>query len=156
LTAIRDDASAPWEPRVKLSEQTVKISTPGVLQVRRYRTGSESIADAIFDTNIGVPDEAVIVDPLDMTRRKHIPRDAQHEDLLVPIFRAGRRVYDMPEIRASRQRAFDQLATFHPGIKRFVNPHRYPVGLEQRLHDLRTELILKARRFKNEPEDRPR
>ena len=156
LTAIRDDASAPWEPRVKLSEQTVKISTPGVLQVRRYRAaaGSDSIADAIFDANIGVSDETVIVDPLDMTRRKHIPRDAPHEDLLVPIFRAGRRVYDVPDIRASRQRAFDQLATFHPGIKRFVNPHRYPVGLEQKLHDRRTELILNARGRKNAGEER--
>jgi nicotinate phosphoribosyltransferase len=151
LTAIRDSATAPWRPRVKLSEQTVKISTPGVLQVRRYRAGSESIGDAIFDANIGMPQDGVIVDPLDMTRRKHIPRDATHEDLLVPIFRGGRRVYDMPDIRASRQRAFDQLDTFHPGIKRFVNPHRYPVGLEQKLHDQRTELILKARGLKTQP-----
>jgi nicotinic acid phosphoribosyltransferase len=38
-----------------------------------------------------------------------------------------------------------QLALFHPGIKRLVNPHAYPVGLEQQLFDLETRLILEAR-----------
>jgi hypothetical protein len=33
----------------------------------------------------------------------------------------------------------------HAGIKRLVNPHRYPVGLEQRLHELKTALVLAAR-----------
>jgi nicotinate phosphoribosyltransferase len=33
----------------------------------------------------------------------------------------------------------------HPGIKRFVNPHQYAAGLELGLHDLKTQLVLKAR-----------
>jgi nicotinate phosphoribosyltransferase len=44
-----------------------------------------------------------------------------------------------------QQRTREQLSKVHPGIKRFVNPHQYPVGLERRLHELRTELILRAR-----------
>ncbi len=39
-----------------------------------------------------------------------------------------------------------QLASFHSGVKRFVNPHRYPVGLERGLQDLKLRLILEARR----------
>ena len=31
------------------------------------------------------------------------------------------------------------------GVKRFVNPHTYPVGLEKSLHQLKTELIIKLR-----------
>ena len=38
-----------------------------------------------------------------------------------------------------------QLGAFHGGIKRFVNPHQYPVGLERSLHELKTRLILEAR-----------
>jgi nicotinate phosphoribosyltransferase len=38
-----------------------------------------------------------------------------------------------------------QLQRLHAGVKRFVNPHRYPVGLERRLADLRVELTLAAR-----------
>jgi nicotinate phosphoribosyltransferase len=86
-----------------------------------------------------------MVDPLDMTRRKAIPPDATGEDLLVPVFHQGKRVYDPPGLEAIRRRVTEQLAHFHGGVKRFVNPHRYPVGLEQGYFDLKTRLILEAR-----------
>jgi hypothetical protein len=54
-------------------------------------------------------------------------------------------VYDPPALADVRRRAADQLARFHPGVRRFLNPHQYPVGLERRLHDLKTKLILEAR-----------
>ena len=54
-------------------------------------------------------------------------------------------MYDVPELKDVRQRAQDQLNGFHAGVKRFVNPHQYPVGLEKQLFDLKTDLILKAR-----------
>ena len=38
------------------------------------------------------------------------------------------------------------IAGFHAGVKRLANPHQYPVGLEQRLHERRTELVMRARR----------
>jgi nicotinate phosphoribosyltransferase len=44
-----------------------------------------------------------------------------------------------------RARTEAQLATFHAGVKRFVNPHAYPVGLERGLHEMKTRLILEAR-----------
>lgn len=47
----------------------------------------------------------------------------------------------------SRSRVQQQLGLFHTGIKRFVNPHLYPVGLELELHERKTNLILKARGF---------
>ena len=152
LSAQRDGRGR-WQYKLKLSEQAAKISTPGVLQVRRYRSpaGGEYIADAIYDEELGLADPATIVDPLDPTRRRLIEPDAAHEDLLVPVFRAGKLVYDIPTLDAVRARAQQQLAGFHAGIKRFVNPHQYPVGLERRLHDLKTELILKARGFAEEP-----
>lgn len=149
LTAIRDGAG-PWQHKIKLSEQTAKISIPGVLQVRRFIHRGECIADAIYDTTLGIPDDGcTLVDPGDMTRRKHIASRADHHDLLVPVLRAGRQVYDMPGIEQSRQRTYDQLAMFHAGIKRFVNPHQYPVGLAKNLFDLRTDLILQARGVTN-------
>jgi len=149
LSAIQDSQGR-WQYKIKLSEQTAKVSIPGILQSRRFRAGGEFVADAIYDTaSIGIGNSGkggtTIVDPMDMTRRKRIPPGTEYEDLLVPVLRGGRRVYDPPPITASRQRTFEQLAMFHAGIKRFVNPHQYPVGLERRLFDLRTELILKAR-----------
>jgi nicotinate phosphoribosyltransferase len=144
LSAIRDAAGA-WQHKIKLSEQTVKVSIPGVLQVRRFVQRNEFIGDAIFDTLLQLPEEFTIIDPHDMTRRKRFGKGTQSQDLLVPIFRGGKLVYNEPTIQQSRQRTYDQLAMFHGGVKRAINPHQYPVGLEKTLFDLRTELILKAR-----------
>jgi nicotinate phosphoribosyltransferase len=144
LSAIRTKQGG-WEYKVKLSEQAVKITTPGILQVRRYFRDGEAMADMIYDTQAPVPKEAVVVDPLDFSRRKTIQGDTRHEDLLTPIFRNGRCVYDVPPLAASRERTAKQLVLFHAGVKRFVNPHQYPVGLERGLHDLKTRLVLEAR-----------
>ncbi|MBN2369448.1 MAG: nicotinate phosphoribosyltransferase [Vicinamibacteria bacterium] len=134
-----------WRPKIKLSEQAVKTSNPGVLQVRRY-VGSEGfVADVIYDETLGIEHGRTMIDPLDSTRRKKLPPAPGYADLLVPIFRSGRVVYQSPEIHAIRERARSQMSLLHSGVKRFVNPHRYPVGLEERLHEMKTRLILEAR-----------
>ena len=138
LSALRPQGGQ-WQYRIKISEQAIKTSNPGMLQVRRFED-----ADMIFDV-LGGPPSHVIVDPLDLTRRRALPRDAAYEDLLVPIFRGGQRVYEMPNIAEIRARRAAQLDRFHPGVKRFINPHKYPVGLEKTLFDLKTRLILEAR-----------
>jgi nicotinate phosphoribosyltransferase len=145
LGAVRASRDAPWLPRLKVSEQIEKTTIPGVLQVRRFSHGNEFSADAIFDEGTGIPSPALIVDPADPLRRREIPADAPGEDLLVPIFRGGRRVYAPPPLAEVRARTGAQLARFHPGVKRFMNPHRFPVGLEKRLHELRAKLVLEAR-----------
>jgi nicotinate phosphoribosyltransferase len=145
LAAVREPGGD-WEYRIKLSEQAVKVSNPGILDVRRYTDEQGGLlADMIYDVHQGAAPDAAMIDPLDVTRRRVTPRGAAAADVLVPIFRAGRRVYDVPtldEVRAHTQR---QLATLPAGLKRFVNPHIYPVGLEAGLFDLKTQLILQAR-----------
>ncbi len=142
LSAVRNPGEA-WRPKVKLSEQTIKVSTPGVLNVRRFEQDGEAAGDMIWDEGDVVTNE--IVDPLDLTRRKHFGAGMTATDLLVPVYRGGKCVYEAPELPAIRARAVDQMGRFHPGIKRFVNPHRYPVGLEQQLFDRKTRLVLEAR-----------
>lgn len=144
LSAIRDGEGR-WRYTLKLSEQAAKISTPGIQQIRRFRLNGEFVADMIYNEETG-DGENMIVDPNDMTRSKKLPVDAEIEDLLVPIFREGQQVYEEPGIALMRDRTREQLAGFHSGIKRFLNPHLYPVGLEPALHRLKTDLILKARR----------
>ena len=138
LTALKPHGGA-WQYRVKISEQAVKTSTPGVLQVRRFPD-----ADMILDELTPEPTRT-IVDPLDLTRRRTVAADAPFDDLLVPIFRGGRCVYALPSIEEIRARRTAQLARFHDGVKRFVNPHQYPVGLEAKLFDLKTRLIFEER-----------
>jgi nicotinate phosphoribosyltransferase len=144
LAAVRHPGR-PWNYRVKLSEQAVKVSNPGIQQVRRMKRDGEFIADVIYDEELGIEDGCSLVDPMDATRQKLVPKGTPWEDLLVPVFQNGKRVYDLPSLTVSRARTLEQLAGFNPGVKRLTNPHQYPVGLERKLHGLKTALVLKAR-----------
>jgi nicotinate phosphoribosyltransferase len=70
------------------------------------------------------------------------------EDLLVPIFEKGKLIYALPTIQAIKDRVAIQLSRFHAGIKRFANPHSYPVGLEKTLSDDKYDLIMRLRQQK--------
>ena len=144
LAAVRRPGEG-WRHKIKLSEQGLKTSTPGLLQVRRYRHEGEFVGDAIWDEIHGEGEVGTLVDPLDMTRRKTIPAGSEHQDLLQPVFSGGERVGELPDLEAARAYAKQQLGLFHDGVKRFTHPHAYPVGLEPGLHDLKTRLILEAR-----------
>jgi len=145
LSAIRRPGED-WRHKVKLSEQSIKTSTPGILQVRRFRYDGQFMADMIFDElKPPAAGEATIVDMKDPTRRRIVPAGTHSEDLLTPIFRGGQCVYKGPALVDIRRHAQEQLTAFHNGVKRFLNPHEYPAGLEKGLHDLKTDLILSAR-----------
>jgi nicotinate phosphoribosyltransferase len=150
LGALRDPEGN-WQYRIKVSEQAVKTNNPGSLQVRRYYTeDGRAMADAIYEEGLGIGDAAKIVDPKDHTRRKRIAAGTPYEDLLIPVLRDGRIMCDMPSVHDIRRRVQEQLGRFDPTTRRLVNPHEYPVGLERRLFELKTRLMLQARGM---PED---
>ena len=64
----------------------------------------------------------------------------------VPVFRGGVRAYSPPAIGEALRRAGAQLAGLHGGVKRLMNPHQYPAGLERALFDLKSDPIMAARR----------
>ncbi len=143
LSAVREPGGA-WEPRIKVSEQTAKVTIPGMLQVRRFVRDGVFAGDMIF-SELQRPDtDCVMVDPEDATRRKAFC-DEHAEDLLVPVMRGGNLTLMLPALEDVRARTVTQLASVDASVKRFLNPHGYPVGMELGLHELRTRLILKAR-----------
>lgn len=145
LGAIRNEAGQ-WEPKIKLSEQAIKVSNPGIQQVRRFTLDGEFRGDAIFDEEHGCPTPTEIVHPSDPQRSKQMPADATHEDLLRPLYRAGKLVSaqqpTLPEIQA---RCREQLTHLHPTIKRLQNPHAYPAGVELTLYQRKLAMIAQAR-----------
>ncbi len=144
LSAVKG-ASGRWEYKIKISEQLAKVTVPGVLQVRRYIRDDEYIADAIYDLQLGIGEPCVIIDPSDLTRKKRIQEGLDYQELLVPVFRKGRLVYKVPSAKEAREHCQRELGRFHPSIKRRINPHQYPAGLEKRLHELRTWLITEVK-----------
>lgn len=138
LSAIKDNG---WKYKIKISERITNISNPGILQVRRYYAEKENIADVIYNEGTDLENGCTIVDPFDITRQKQIEKNTKYRDLLIPIFKKGKQVYKEPGIKEIRQSTIENLNRFHEGIKRFVNPHQYPVGIEQSLNELKTKLI---------------
>jgi len=147
LGAIRD-AQGRWQYRIKLSEQTIKVSNPGILQVRRYHDASEHLGDMIYDqeSKLAPAGGALMIDPADPNRRKEFAPHTAASDLLVPIFRNGKPVYEQPSLEEIRQRVQNELECTPISVKRFDNPHIYPVGLEESLHQFKTTMIQSARK----------
>jgi nicotinate phosphoribosyltransferase len=148
LGAIRDSAGV-WQRKLKLSEQSAKTTIPGVLQVRRFQADRLLVGDMIHDETCGVDDRGVIVDVRDGNRRKRIPPDAIGEDLLVPVMRhgepAGAFAAHQETLDVARSRAQRELGRLHPSVRRLLNPHEYPVGIDVGLHELRDQMIREAR-----------
>ena len=147
LSAIKQDDQ--WNYKIKLSEQAIKVNNPGIQQVRRFSLDGIYLADMIYDQNHKLGNDHLMIDPIDHTRRKKISSDTlKNEDLLVPIFDSGRSIYQNPDVHTIRRAVKEELECLDKGVKRFVNPHNYSVGLERTLFDLKTALILNLRKTK--------
>ncbi|WP_164102157.1 nicotinate phosphoribosyltransferase [Candidatus Laterigemmans baculatus] len=140
LTAVRHGPGK-WTPRIKISEQLIKTSIPGILQVRRFEGSDGFIADMIYEAQQGVDPRRTIVDPQNPLRRRAIDPQSEGRDLLEAVFRNGSRVAPPVPLTESRARAKRELSRLHPGTRRFLNPHGYPVGIDVGLHELRARLI---------------
>ena len=145
LGAIQD-VSQEWLPKIKVSEQLIKTSTPGIQQVRRYHDeDGTAIADMIYNELDSPSDFPTIVDPEDATRRRVMPTALAFEDLLSPMIRGGKSVSTPQTLSQIRTRTLQQLQQFDTTILRFDHPHKYPVGLEEQLHELKSRLVREAR-----------
>jgi nicotinate phosphoribosyltransferase len=134
-----------WELKIKLSDQPIKVSIPGILQVRRYRTINGNVADCIYDERTELSQGGVMVNLLDQTKQMRLPQDMESSDLLVPVFRQGQLVYELPSLEQIRHRRLVELRNVADATKRFDNPDEYKVGLEKSLYMQRENLILEHR-----------
>jgi nicotinate phosphoribosyltransferase len=144
MSAIRDPGKE-WKYKLKLSEQMKKVSNPGILQVRRFAAEGENMADMIYDISSAPSEESRMVDPFDPTKEMTLKKGLKSWDLLQPVFRGGKRIYEIPSLQVIKENTKQELARFPVGIKRFLNPHLYPVGMEKSLYDVKIKLIKQIR-----------
>lgn len=145
LAAI-EGADGEMADKIKLSEQAIKVSIPGIQQVRRFRQKGRPVADLIFDPRTSIEERPVGVAFEDSTMRRRIPESDEFEDLLVPALRGGQRVLERESLEDIRARCQRELKSFPRAICRFLNPHQYPARIEASLHDRRHAMILEARK----------
>jgi len=130
-----------WRYCVKLSEQLIKVSNPGIQNIRRFTRNGTFVADAIYNEALPPEDAWRLVPFENHFKTVDLPETLDHEDLLKPVFRAGKQVEDLPTLEQSREHAQKQLGAISGGCLRLENPHSYNVGLEKNLYELKKDLI---------------
>jgi len=144
LSATRQGEHSIWEPHLKVSEQLRKATFPGVLAVRRYHDENNTIIGDMVYSEDAPPTKHIIVDPHDELRRKNLS-GAQFSELLQPLARKGTIVWSEVSALEAQENTKRNLASLDASNKRFLNPHTYPVGLEEKLMACRDSLILRTR-----------
>lgn len=132
-----------FEPRLKVSENIAKITNPGIKKiVRFYDQQGKAMADVIALEEEQFEAPITIFDPIQTWKRKTLVNFKTRE-LLVPVFRRGNRVYELPVLKDIQAYAQRECDTLWDEVKRLVNPHRYIVDLSPKLYELRQELLHK-------------
>ncbi len=135
LSAIAD-AAGRLQDRIKLSDTPIKMSNPGILQIRRLLDGDQKpLADLLVDIRDTEVKDYRGVDMAGQADRHWSP--AHTEDLLQPVFRSGERVYDSPPLIEIQAYARQQVKIFDWVLNEFD----YFTGLEYRVHQRKQALI---------------
>ena len=142
--AAKEDQNGTIVPKIKISENAGKVTTPHFKKV--YRLSEKETGKAIADL-ICVHDEMIdelkpleIFDPNFTWKRKTLT-DFTARELLMPIFKDGTLVYDLPDIHTIKDYCREQVDALWDEVKRFENPHTYYVDLSQKLWDIKQRLL---------------
>ena len=146
LAAVEDD-DGNIIPKIKISECVEKITTPHFKKIYRlFDSDGKAFADllCLHDEVIDDSQPLTIFDP-DATWKKKTITDFTAKELMVPIFKDGELVYDVPDLDDVRAYSLEQVDLLWDEVKRFHNPHSYYVDLSQKLWDIKQSMIRKAR-----------
>ncbi len=131
-------------PKIKISENTAKITNPHFKKVYRLfdRETGKALADQIcvWDEEIDDTQPLTIFDPLAVWKTKKLTNFTAKE-LLKPIFKDGRLVYQKPNLTEIRSYCAEQIDLLWDEVKRFQNPHNYYVDLSEKLWLVKRELL---------------
>lgn len=131
-------------PKIKISENVAKITTPGFKQVYRLysRRDSAAIADVItlHDETIDDTKDYTIFDPEHTWKRKKIT-DFYARPLLKQIFKGGECIYETPSMEVLREYCKMEIDGLWDEVKRFENPHTYYVDLSEKLWNLKHGML---------------
>ena len=143
LCAVEDEQGR-IIPKIKISENTTKITTPHFKKVYRLyeKESGKAIADqlCVYDETLDETKPLELFDP-EATWKRKLVTDFTARELLVPVFRNGECVYDLPDIETIRNYCAEQIDLLWDEVKRFENPHTYYVDLSQKLWDIKDRLL---------------
>lgn len=143
VATVNDDGKI--IPKIKISENVAKITTPGFKELYRFyenETG-KAMADVIALRDEEIPeDNYEIFHPVYTWKRKTLT-DYTAKKVLVQIYDKGKLVYKLPSLEEIKEKAERELDTLWEETKRLDNPNEYIVDLSERLWKVKDELLKK-------------
>lgn len=144
LAAMQDE-NGEFIPKIKLSENTWKITNPGNKTIFRiYDTEGKIKADliAFYDEIVDENKELVLFDPVETWKKTVMkPGTFKVRELLKPIFKEGVCVYESPKVMDIREYCKEEMETLWEESRRLVNPHEVYVDLTKKLWDTKKGLL---------------
>ena len=146
LAAIKNAGEAEFTPKIKLSENTAKVTNPGnktVFRIYDKETGKIRadlicLAEERFDPE----KDMIIFDPIETWKKTKLEGGTYTlRELLVPVFKNGSCVYESPSVMELQAICRREKDTLWDETKRLVNPHEMYVDLSDKLYDLKTKLL---------------
>lgn len=143
LAAIEKDGNI--TPKIKISENVEKITTPGFKEVYRIYDRNTGKAEADYITIRGEEIDSdkplVIFDPNFTWKMKRL-ENYELRKMQVKIFDKGKQVYNTPDLKQINDYCKGEVKSLWDEVKRFDDPHNYYVDLSHKLWDLKQQLIL--------------
>ena len=139
-----EDAEGNIIPKIKISENVGKITTPHFKKVYRLRGRDTGKAEAdlicVHDETVDDTKPIELFDPQYTWKRK-ILENFTASELLVPVFKDGKQVYSLPPLSDIRRHCEEEIEGMWEEVRRFNNPHNYYVDLSQKLWDIKQEML---------------
>ena len=147
LSAIQDPETGKYIPKIKISENSEKITNPGDKVIYRvYEKQSGKIfADliALEEENYDEHEDLLLFDPVE-TWKKTLMKAGEYEiePLMIPVFIGGKCVYNQrPTVMELQKICREDTDRLWDEAKRLVNPHHVHVDLSRPLWDLKQKLL---------------
>lgn len=146
LAAIMNGETGEFIPKIKLSENTAKITNPGNKTVFRLydRENHKILADliALADETIDENQDLLIFDPHETWKKTLLEAGVfSVREILVPVFKKGVCVYESPKTMEIREYCLTEQETLWDETRRLVNPHNVYVDLSDKLYDMKKQLL---------------
>lgn len=145
LAAVMDENGV-FIPKIKLSENTEKVTNPGdkiIYRVYEKDTGKFKadlicLSDEVYNEN----DPLLLFDPQEPWKKTKLAGGTYTlRPMLTQIFKKGECCYTSPKVMEIREYCKHELDTLWDETRRFVNPHKVYVDLSQKLYDIKIELF---------------
>ncbi|MCL2017046.1 MAG: nicotinate phosphoribosyltransferase [Defluviitaleaceae bacterium] len=148
--AAETGTTGEWLPRIKLSENPIKVTNPAEKKVFRLYDVETGKAKAdlvtLVSEKIAATSDLTIFDPIAPWKRMTLrANEFTARELLQPVFLSGKCVYSPTSVMEIRKNSIAEQATLWDEYKRLTKPHLFPVDLSQSLYDLKQKMIHEIR-----------